>query len=492
MKTFDSRKNRVVLLKSGVIRKTYSDISAYDNEVRLLTKLDGVLAPRLLTRGDKFIDISFIEGKLLIDEYLAADIKKAELLAASLAETVNYIYRTAGEITYDENFRNYIITDKGCVRVDFENTTAGTLESYISKLLAFATLYEVADDVKLMFTKTLVQKTNADIAGLTSEYERELRFLSARWKIAFPCELFDIIIKNLNTKKFTRYIIGIDDTDDIESKGTGEIASELIAVIESRNFGKCGYITRHQLLIHPDIEYTSHNSSMVFEALCDTTRAKEMQRVLCTHVKKESSPLSDPGICIFCPDDAGDCTELLKYGYLAKNKVLTKESALSLAEKHNIFLLDLGGDGNGVIGALAGVMLRYGKNDGELKGGAKNFKSESTYKISELLASKFIDEVKSVDGAEPMPEDRVYVSWKIKPVLTEDRLTVFLKHTANGFLALEKNEMRELEKLRANITPCANFIADVDEERVSADDYTCLNCTFRRWTKNSFTCEYKK
>lgn len=492
MKTFESRKNHVALLKSGVIRKTFTERGAYDNEVRLLSKLDGVLAPRLLTRGGNFLDIAFVEGNLLIDEYLAADTKKAELLAASLAKTVDYIYRTAGEITFDENFRNYIVTDKSCIRIDFEETTAGSIESYIAKIMAFATLYEVADEVKLIFIRTLAQKTHADILALVAEYEKEVRFLSDRWKTAFPRELCDKIIRCLVAKKFTRYIIGIDDTDDMESKGTGEIASELIKIIETMGYGKCGYITRHQLLIHPDIKYTSHNSSMVFEALCDSARAIEMKSMLCAHVKKESSPLSDPGLCIFCPDDTGDCTELLKFGYLAKNKVLAKESALSLAEKHNVFLTELGGDGSGVIGALAGAMLRYGRNDGELKGGAKNFRSESTYKISDLLASEFIDDVKTVDGTKPLPKDRVYVTWKIKPVLTDGRLTVFLKHTADGFFALEKNEMRDLEKLRADITPCSNFIPDVDEERVSAANFTCLNCTFRRWTKNSFTCEYKK
>ena len=50
-----------------------------------------------------------------------------------------------------------------------------------------------------------------------------------------------------------RYIIGIDDTDNVGSKGTGAIAGELRNIISEGGYGKCGYITRHQLLIHPDI-----------------------------------------------------------------------------------------------------------------------------------------------------------------------------------------------------------------------------------------------
>ena len=61
-----------------------------------------------------------------------------------------------------------------------------------------------------------------------------------------------------------KVLISIDDTDNIESRGTGALASLLSKECENRNWGRTYPITRHQMLIHPDIPYTSHNSSMCF------------------------------------------------------------------------------------------------------------------------------------------------------------------------------------------------------------------------------------
>ncbi len=64
-------------------------------------------------------------------------------------------------------------------------------------------------------------------------------------------------------------LICIDDTDDIDSRGTGEIAELLAQGLTEGGLARCGRVTRHQLLIHPDIAYTSHNSSMCFPAEID-------------------------------------------------------------------------------------------------------------------------------------------------------------------------------------------------------------------------------
>ena len=63
--------------------------------------------------------------------------------------------------------------------------------------------------------------------------------------------------------KLMRLLICIDDTDNLDSKGTGAIAEELRDLIAERGWGTCGDITQHQLLLHEDIPYTSHNSSTV-------------------------------------------------------------------------------------------------------------------------------------------------------------------------------------------------------------------------------------
>ena len=45
-----------------------------------------------------------------------------------------------------------------------------------------------------------------------------------------------------------RILIGIDDTDNKDSRGTGYNSRQLAAAIESNNLGKVHGITRHQYL----------------------------------------------------------------------------------------------------------------------------------------------------------------------------------------------------------------------------------------------------
>ena len=58
-----------------------------------------------------------------------------------------------------------------------------------------------------------------------------------------------------------RILIGIDDTDNLESRGTGFLARQLAGEIEKASAGIVEGISRHQLFVHDDIPYTSKNSA---------------------------------------------------------------------------------------------------------------------------------------------------------------------------------------------------------------------------------------
>ncbi len=53
--------------------------------------------------------------------------------------------------------------------------------------------------------------------------------------------------------------IGLDDTDNDDSRGTGRLARAIAGSLSAR-FPVRG-VSRHQLLVDPRIPYTSHNSS---------------------------------------------------------------------------------------------------------------------------------------------------------------------------------------------------------------------------------------
>jgi hypothetical protein len=164
-------------------------------------------------------------------------------------------------------------------------------------------------------------------------------------------------------------LVSIDDTDDIDSRGTGDVAELLAAgLVEGGLAGRCGRVTRHQLLVHPDIAYTSHNSSMCFPAEVDPG-ALDAAIVWCRRtLAAESVEAADPGLCVAVPGRLTDAEALVAFGRSAKERVFTKEDAYAVASAVGAHLSEHGGTGLGVIGALAGAGLRLSGEDGRFKG----------------------------------------------------------------------------------------------------------------------------
>lgn len=212
-----------------------------------------------------------------------------------------------------------------------------------------------------------------------------------------------------------RLLLAIDDTDDIESKGTGEIAEEIAKIIEENNMGKTSAVTRHQLYVHDDIPYTSHNSSMCFEITeVNNDDYKQIIETASNHLKNESSPLSDPGLCV-CKVDELEKNVLIDYGLKAKTIVLNKRIAYEFSKEHGIFLNEYGGTGDGVIGALAGIGLRLSGNDGRFKGKIKL--EDGSYSAKTLTSRDDIEKIFDVSNQKYIDDANIYLSGKIKTVL---------------------------------------------------------------------------
>lgn len=147
-------------------------------------------------------------------------------------------------------------------------------------------------------------------------------------------------------------LIGIDDTDNATSPGTGQLARRLAQECEKRGLKSIG-ITRHQFLLDPAIPYTSHNSGACI-ILNGTSRIEDVFFVI-DFVAESSAEGSDPGVCIALADKV-PCS-VMEFGNEAMHKVLKIEDAFSLAKSAFIKLYGLGGNCQGIIGALASVGL---------------------------------------------------------------------------------------------------------------------------------------
>ena len=153
--------------------------------------------------------------------------------------------------------------------------------------------------------------------------------------------------------------VGLDDTDNLESRGTGHLARSIAAVLsaDARVLG----VTRHQLLVDPRVPYTRNNSCAA--VLVQANGRLDVQQVLRqvqALVLDDFQPGSDPGLCVAQQVP----TAVVAFGYRAKRELVTQAEARALAAAHGIPLVGLGGDEGGVIGALAAVGLAASNADG--------------------------------------------------------------------------------------------------------------------------------
>lgn len=223
-----------------------------------------------------------------------------------------------------------------------------------------------------------------------------------------------------------KVLISIDDTDNLDSPGTGELAAEIARMIRARNWGETFFITRHQLFIHPDIPYTSHNSAMCFAADIDPECRDEMIAAAGNFLLEQSAPGSDPGLCVVNEADLAETTTLVSFGEEAKRLVLTKDQAYGLAARLGIHLSEHGGTGQGVIGALAGAGLRLGGNDGRMRGSLPLPPGTERISVKDLHGHREVDAVQTLTG-ETLPDDAVIrLGNKVKTVLIGGRSTLLV------------------------------------------------------------------
>lgn len=156
-----------------------------------------------------------------------------------------------------------------------------------------------------------------------------------------------------------RILIGVDDTDNDSSPGTGQLARRLAAELEQQGGIALG-TTRHQFLVDPRIRYTGHNRGICIAM--DWPGGMEELDFVFERVAEWSASGSDPGVCLARADDVGD--DVSAWGKRAMEEVLTMGQALALARESDLSLRALGGTGEGIIGAMASVGLRADGNYG--------------------------------------------------------------------------------------------------------------------------------
>jgi tRNA(Ile2) C34 agmatinyltransferase TiaS len=222
-----------------------------------------------------------------------------------------------------------------------------------------------------------------------------------------------------------KLFVAIDDTDNRESIGTGKLARMLADELERQGLAEASSVTRHQLLVHPDIPYTSHNSCACIAGETASADIHAIADYAVDFLLRNFHAGADPGLCV--ATEGMLCGELVKFGLRAQQEVIQPDEARELAARLPVFTWWRGEPWRGCIGAMAGVALRSTGNDGRFIGlhGIRDIKGTVT--VRDLLQRTGVDMVSSVSGT-TLADDAVIDSgdW-IRPSLRNHQAVLFVQ-----------------------------------------------------------------
>lgn len=192
------------------------------------------------------------------------------------------------------------------------------------------------------------------------------------------------------------WLVGIDDTDNEDSIGTGRLARMLAEHLEAGGLLSETSVTRHQFLVHPDIPYTSHNSSSCIAGRGGRESEGALAEAASAFLREHRHEGANPGLCV-CAAHAVPAA-LLALAKRAQQEVLDLAEFDRAIVRERLEIRWTGETGQGRIGAASGVALRATGDDGRFIGlhGIRDL--EGTLRVDDIVARSGVVRVESEDG----------------------------------------------------------------------------------------------
>lgn len=238
-------------------------------------------------------------------------------------------------------------------------------------------------------------------------------------------------------------LLGLDDTDVLGHKpGTGRLARDLGAHLEHAGMTALVGVVRQQLLVDPRIPYTSHNSPACLILNCESDGNGVAARVFdeaARYVQSRAAQGSDPGLCLVRRDAVGPA--IVEWGWRAGSEVLDKPAAVALALREGLRLEELGGTGDGIIGALAAVGLTAEGNAGRFLEFAGGLRDLGERLPAGALRDKGIALLSVSRNGDPVPADVEILTYdRVRPRLIGGRPVLLLERTEEGWCCFDRKQ----------------------------------------------------
>jgi hypothetical protein len=226
------------------------------------------------------------------------------------------------------------------------------------------------------------------------------------------------------------FLIGIDDTDSPTTEGTGRHACRLGELITERRQGRLVSITRHQLLRHPDIYYTTSNSAVCLLVDAATESRRDLELTCREFLRRYSAPASDPGFALAAWQDVSP--EVINWGKQAKHLRHDRSDAIELAKSNRISCVGFHGTGVGVIGALAAIGLYFSGEDGRFIYLPGLDKLKGTLTLPTIKSTCHLARVENQRGRSPLERDLIDLGTSPTPILRGGKPVLLVEATPRG------------------------------------------------------------
>lgn len=212
-------------------------------------------------------------------------------------------------------------------------------------------------------------------------------------------------------------LIAIDDTDNREPGciGTGRLARMLATELVDRAVCKRANVTRHQHLVHPDIPFTSHNSSACLLAERVASSRDAVAALARQFLVDRPNAGANPGLCVIAKDAVPGW--LLDFAKRSQSEVIALAEADEVAARLDAFVWGAGETGQGRIGALAATALRASGEDGRFIGLRGIRGLEGVLTVAEIVGASAVERVETLEGEALAPETKIHTQDWVRPAL---------------------------------------------------------------------------